>query len=146
MTPFLLNDAAGTMVGSFLGVIGALILAYAIFVVGMRINIRRFFYFTSILLVLLAGGLIGYGVHELAEYSEEVAFDLGWLGDYAYTLDIPSESPLHHKGVVGSVFAVMFGYTVRAEWIRVLIHLGYLAVALPLVVWAYRKDFQLERA
>jgi high-affinity iron transporter len=140
MTPFLLSDTAGTIVGALFGVASALAVAYAIFVAGMRINIRRFFYFTSILLVLLAGGLIGYGVHELVEYSDGVAFDLGWLGDYAYTLDIPSGHPLHHKGVVGSIFAVMFGYTVKAEWIRVLSHLGYLVVALPLVVLAYSKS------
>jgi len=33
----------------------------------------------------------------------------------------------------------MFGYTVNAEWARVIIHLSYLAVALPLVFWIYRK-------
>ncbi|MFQ6086483.1 MAG: FTR1 family protein [Candidatus Bathyarchaeia archaeon] len=140
LTPFLAEDAIGTLVGAFLGVIASLALAYAIFVVGMKINIRKFFYFTSILLVLLAGGLAGYGVHELAEYSGDVGVELGWLGEYTYVLDIPSDSPFHHKGVVGSILAVMFGYTVSAEWVRVIVHLTYLAIALPLVIWVYRKD------
>ncbi|UCB60707.1 MAG: FTR1 family protein, partial [Candidatus Bathyarchaeota archaeon] len=121
LTPFLVEDVAGTLVGAFLGVIASLALAYAIFVAGMKINIRRFFYFTSILLVLLAGGLVGYGVHELAEYSEDVGIELGWLGEHAYALDIPSDSLFHHKGAIGSIFAVMFGYTVSAEWIRVIV-------------------------
>lgn len=144
LTPFLLDDAVGTLVGAFLGVGASLVLAYAIFVVGMKINIRKFFYFTSILLVLLAGGLAGYGIHELAEYSEDSGIELGWLGEYAYNLDIPSESPFHHKGVVGSIFAVMFGYTVKAEWIRVAVHFTYLAIALPLVVWVYKKGVKRE--
>ena len=140
LTPFLLDDATGTLAGGFLGLVTALVLAYAIFVVGMKINIRRFFYFTSILLVLLAGGLAGYGVHELVGYSKDTGIELGWLGEYAFNLGIPSESPFHHKGMIGSVFAVMFGYTVKAEWIRVVVHLAYLTIALPLVVWVYKKE------
>jgi len=140
LTPFLLNDAVGTIVGAFLGVGASLVLAYAIFFVGMKINIRKFFYFTSILLVLLAGGLAGYGIHELAEYSNDSGIELGWLGEYAYNLDIPSESPFHHKGVIGSIFAVMFGYTVSAEWARVIVHVAYLIITLPLVIYVYRKD------
>ncbi len=137
LTPFLVDDAAGTFVGAFLGVVGSVILAYGVFVAGMKINIRKFFYFTSILLVLLAGGLAGYGVHELVEYTGSASW--GWLGQPAYSLAISSESAFHHKGVVGSVFAVMFGYTVEAEWARLLVHLAYLAIAVPLVLHVYRK-------
>jgi len=140
LTPFLLNDAIGTLAGAFLGIVASLALAYAIFIVGMNIRIRKFFYFTSILLVLLAGGLAGYGVHELVEYAEETGVKLDWLGEYAYALDIPEDDPLHHKGVIGSTFAVMFGYTVKAEWARVIVHLVYLAIVLPLVVLIYKKE------
>ncbi len=145
LTPFLVEDTWGTLVGASLGVVASLALAYAIFVVGMKINIRKFFYFTSILLVLLAGGLAGYGVHELAEYSEAVGIELGWFGQPAYVLDIPTDNSLHHKGVVGSILAVMFGYTVNAEWMRVIVHLAYLGVALPLVFWVYKKTVVEER-
>ncbi len=144
LTPFLVEDAVGTLIGAFLGVVASLALAYVVFVVGIKINIRKFFYFTSILLVLLAGGLAGYGVHELVEYSEKTGVELGWLGEYAYALDIPNDSPLHHKGVVGSILAVMFGYTVNAEWIRVIVHLAYLAIAFPLVIRVYRKPIDRE--
>jgi high-affinity iron transporter len=118
LTPFMLEDAIGTLIGTFLGITASLALAYTMFAVGMKINIRKFFYFTSILLTLLAGGLIGYGVHELVEYFEDSGVKLGWLGDHAYVLDISEGNWLHHKGVIGSIFAVMFGYTVSAEWAR----------------------------
>lgn len=121
------------------GVLTSLALAYAIFVVGTRINLRKFFYFTSILLVLLAGGLTGYGVHEVIEYSESTGVALGCPAGYAYVLDVPSDSLFHHNGAIGSIFAVMFGYTVKAEWARVIIHLTYLTIAIPLVVMVYRK-------
>jgi len=137
LAPFLVTDTIATVAGLFLGTLTSLALAYGMFVVGMKINIRRFFYFTSILLMLLAGGLAGYGVHELIEYTG--SSPLGWLGQYAYNLNIPEGNVLHHKGIVGSIFAVTFGYTVNAEWARVIVHLSYLAVAIPLVVWVYRK-------
>ena len=137
LTPFLVADALGTVVGLFLGTLTSLAFAYVVFVVGMKIDIRRFFYFTSILLILLAGGLAGYGMHELIEYTGSTSWS--WLGQLAYDLNIPSDSPLHHKGIVGSIFAVMFGYTTKAEWARVIVQLLYLAVALPFVVWVYEK-------
>lgn len=136
LAPFLLEDATSTLVGASLGILASSAFAYGIFVV----NMRKFFYFTSILLVLLAGGLTGYGVHELIEYSEEMGIELGWIGQPAYVLDIPVDNVLHHKGVIGSIFAVMFGYTAKAEWARLIAHLLYLAVTLPLVVRIYRKD------
>jgi hypothetical protein len=39
----------------------------------------------------------------------------------------------------------MFGYTVKAEWIRVIVHIAYLTIALPLVVWVYRKEIPRSR-
>jgi high-affinity iron transporter len=140
LTPFLVKDIMGTLIGASFGIVASLAFAYVIFIVGMNINIRKFFYFTSILLILLAGGLAGYGVHELVEYAEEIGIELGWLSNYAYNLNIPKDSLLHHKGIVGSIFAVMFGYSVSAEWIRIIVHLTYLVIALPLVVFIYEKQ------
>ena len=140
LTPFLGKDPIGTVTGTFLGLVASAAFAYVIFAVGMKINIRKFFYFTSILLVLLAGGLAGYGVHELIEYTKETIGEIGWLGSYAYVLDIPSESPFHHKGVIGSILAVMFGYAVKAEWARLIVHLVFLTISLPLVVFVYKTN------
>ena len=139
LMPFLVDNAGRTLIGAVLGMGSALILSFAIFTFGMRINLGKLFYYSSLLLILLAGGLFGYGVHELIEYWQLSGVQLGWLGDYAYVLNIPTDSIFHHKGAVGSIFAVMLGYTVKAEWARLIVHLAYLAVALPLVIRVYRK-------
>ncbi|MCK5617389.1 FTR1 family protein [Candidatus Pacearchaeota archaeon] len=143
LTPFLVNDAPGTIAGAILGILGGIVLSYFLFKVGMKINLNKFFYYSSILLILLAAGLAGYGTHELIEYGELTGGDMGWFGSTAYALDIAKDSVLHHKGAVGSIFAVMFGYTVKAEWGRVLVHLGYLFVVLPIVVIAYKRPEKL---
>jgi high-affinity iron transporter len=139
LTPFLSSDPQGTIVGALIGVAASVVLSYGIFVFGMGIDLRRFFYFTSVLLVLLAGGLAGYGTHELIEYAEFMRLDMGWFGERAYSLNIPSSSPLHHNGLLGSILAVMFGYTVSAEWGRLLVHFAYLMLVIPFVVKAYRR-------
>ena len=102
-------------------------------------NLRRFFYFTGILLVFLAGGLLGYGIHELIEFFNEIGVNLGWIAQPAFILPIPSGHPLHHKGLIGGVLATLFGYTVNPEWIRIISHVLYLVITLPLVVRTYQK-------
>jgi high-affinity iron transporter len=98
LIPFLVTDTIATLAGLLFGTLTSLALAYGIFLAGMKINIRRFFYFTSILLILLAGGLAGYGLHEIIEYTGPAPW--GWLGQYAYNLNIPKDHPLHHKNIV----------------------------------------------
>ncbi|MFQ5837278.1 MAG: FTR1 family protein [Thermoplasmata archaeon] len=144
LTPFLVQDSGATLLGATLGVGAGMTLAYGIFRFGLRLDLRKFFYFTSVLLILLAGGLLGYGIHELIEYGGLRGADFGWWGQLAYALPLASDSLFHHKGVIGSIFAVMFGYTVKAEWARVIAHLAYLVLALPLVILVYRKPEWIE--
>lgn len=146
LTPFLVQDAALTLLGAGLGLGAGIALAFAIFRVGLKLDIRRFFYFTSILLVLLAGGLLGYGVHELVEYAEDFGgASLGWWSSAAFNLGLTESDPLHNKGFIGSIFAVMFGYDTDPEWARVVAHAAYLAVALPLVILIYRRPEALAQ-
>ncbi|MDZ4246707.1 MAG: FTR1 family protein, partial [Dehalococcoidia bacterium] len=139
LMPFLVSNTGATLIGAVLGVGSAIVLSLAIYVFGMKINLGKFFYYSSLLLILLAAGLFGYGLHELIEYFELSGMELGWLAQPAYVLNIAGDSIFHHKGAVGSIFAVMFGYTVKAEWARVIVHLAYLVVALPLVIRVYHK-------
>jgi high-affinity iron transporter len=145
LTPLGGEEPVGTIAGAAIGIGAAMAFSYALLRTGARMDLRRFFYITSVLLVLLAGGLAGYGVHELIEHQEEVGADVGWFGSTAYDLGIPSSSPLHHKGIIGSVPAVMFGYAASMEWGRVIVHLAYLAVFLPLTVALYTRPGLVDR-
>jgi len=140
LTPFLIKDKVSTLVGLSVGIVTALGFSYSVFIIGAKIDIHKFFYFTSILLILLAGGLAGYGVHELLEYYEEIGINVGWLGKTAYALNIPKENPLHHNNIIGSIFAVLSGYTVKAEWARVITHLAYLTLAFTFLYKAFKKQ------
>ncbi|MBS7610474.1 FTR1 family protein [Candidatus Bathyarchaeota archaeon] len=140
LTPFLQNDVEVTIIGVAIGIISAIILCYGIFLASMKINLRKFFYFTSLLLIFIAGGFVGYGIHELIEYFELIGANIGWLAEPAYDLNIPEENIMHHKNIIGSVLAVMFGYTVSAERARIIVHLLYLLIAFPSVILVYSSD------
>lgn len=140
LTPFFGLDLLGTAIGVVLGTAFGLGLAYGVFRVGLKLDLRKFFYFTSLLLVLVAAGLLGYGVHELIEYGDETgAYGLGWWATRAYDLGIPSGDLFHHDGAIGSVFKVLFGYAVAPEWARLIAHTAYLVVVVPLIVIVYQK-------
>jgi high-affinity iron transporter len=137
LTPFSVSDLSGTILGLLLGLASGIILSSVIFIFGVKIELKRFFYFTSILLILLAAGLLGYGVHELMEYNEAVGNDGTLFSATAFDLGISSDSIFHHKGAVGSIFAVMFGYSVKMEWGRVVAHAAYLAFFMPVTLLIY---------
>lgn len=148
LTPFFGQDVAGTLTGAAAGIIAGGALAYSVFRLGLKLDLRKFFYFTSVLLVLVAGGLLGLGVHEIVEYAEDVrGADFGWWGSAAFNLGLSGGNPdagippdlFHERGAIGAIFAVLVGYDGNPEWARVIAHLSYLAVALPLVLLAYRK-------
>jgi len=65
------TDAQQTVIGAVLGLFSAVLLGWALFATTIRLNLRRFFQVTSILLILFAGGLVAHGVHEFNE--------VGWI-------------------------------------------------------------------
>ena len=147
LTPFGVDDPAGTVGGFILGLISAGVLSLLIYRYGVKMDLGRFFKFSSILLIFLAAGLLGYGMHELFEYFEEIGTSVGWIGMTAFDLGIPGGSIFHHNGIIGSVFKVLLGYSSKMEWGRLLLHSAYLVVFLPIVSYAYsRRTSRFEKS
>lgn len=123
-------DAAGTLIGASAGAAVVLVIAALLIRGSYRLNVKKFFSYTSILLVVFAAGLSGYGIHELIEAGDRVGVDIGVLGDHAFDIN-PPQNPdgsypvLHERGAVGSILKALVGYDGNPEWLRVIAYLGY---------------------
>ena len=122
-----LNYASGiNFIGGALGVIAAIIVGYLFFVSTKKINMKKLFSVSSILLILFAAGLIAHGVHEFEEagiVSGIVAplFDINHI--------------LNEKGVFGSFLKGLFGYNGNPSLLEVMAYAAYLGV----IFYLYRR-------
>lgn len=119
-------NTLATIIGASLG-IGTVIILALIMMNGIRrLDIQRFFKYTSILLIIFAAGLLGFGTHELIEAGDELGMSLGLLGEPAFNINPDDVThPLHEKGAVGSIMSALVGYDGNPEWLRVITYLGY---------------------
>ncbi len=121
------------LIGALAGIITAIFLGYLIFIGSMKINLKRFFNITSILLILFAAGLIAHGVHELQEAKiiptvKEHVWDINpeLNPDESYPL-------LHEKGYIGSILKGLFGYNGNPSLIEILSYIFYIIIVI--ILW-----------
>jgi high-affinity iron transporter len=122
-----------SLIGALTGISAALFLGYAIFIGSMKINIKKFFNITSLILVLFAAGLVAHGVHELQE-AKIIPTVIEHLWDINPPVNPDGSYPLlHEKGYVGSILKGLFGYNGNPSLIEVLNYFVYLM--LVFVLW-----------
>jgi len=109
----------GQLLGGLLGLAVAIGLGYLVYQGGVHLNLRSFFRITGGLLIIVAAGLVAYGVHELQE-----AGLLPFLTDKAYDVSgtLPDDSG------PGAILRAIFGYQDGPSWLEVVAWGGYLAV------------------
>jgi len=122
------SSGAEVVVGGLAGLVVSAILGWLIYKGGNRMNLRRFFQVTGVLLILFAAGLVGKAFHEFRE-----ALDLhsGGLIDPAWTI----ESGLWAKGTFYDFMKGFFGWHKETEWIRLIAYFAYLVP----VMWLFLK-------
>ncbi len=130
LTTTFFQDAAGTILGVILGGVIVLVIANLLMKGTYRLDIKKFFGYSSILLIIFSAGLAGYGVHELIEAGENLGYDFGILGETPLDINPPLNPDgtyplLHEKGVIGSILKALVGYDGNPEWLRIIVYLGY---------------------
>jgi high-affinity iron transporter len=107
-----------SLIGGLLGVLSAILIGYLFFVGSRKINLKKFFSISSILLILVAAGLVAHGIHELQEAAVlPVAVEHLWN----------TNAVLNEEGLVGSFLKGLFGYNGNPSLLEVLFYAGYLA-------------------
>lgn len=138
LTALAVQDFAATLIGLVVGVGVVVGLSFLMMKGAYRLDLQRFFKYTSIILLIFAAGLFGYGVHEMIEAAEESGIEIGLLAAYAYDINPPDTANIfHEKGVVGSILKALVGYDGNPEWLRVIVYLGYWLVIGGYLVRSY---------
>lgn len=115
-----LNYASGiNFIGGTLGIIAAIVVGYLFFVSTRKINLKKLFNVSSILLILFAAGLVAHGVHEF----EEAGLVSGIVAPLFDINHILSE-----KGIVGSFLKGLFGYNGNPSLLEVIAWVSYFGV------------------
>jgi high-affinity iron transporter len=123
-------DAVLGTLGAILGILVAVVLAYLIYRGFVRIDLSRFFFWTGVVLIVVAAGVLAYGVGDLQEASVLP----GW-GAHAFSLGavIPTTS------WYGALLAGIFNFTPEPTWLQLIAWLAYLAVTLLLFLRVSRR-------
>ena len=103
LTTTFFQDATGTIIGAIVGAAIVLVLAVLLMRGTYQLDIKKFFGYTSIILIVFSAGLAGYGVHELIEAGENLGYDFGVLGEKPFNINPPVNPDgtypvLHEKG------------------------------------------------
>lgn len=120
--------------GTILGLASAIILGWLLFATTYRLNLRRFFLVTNILLLLFAAGLVAHGIHEFNE--------VGWIPALVDPVwDVSHILP--ENTFFGQLLTALFGYNANPSLSEVLFYLGYLLVVgiwiLPKPSWRFAR-------
>jgi high-affinity iron transporter len=110
-------------IGLFLGLGLAIALGYLIYRSSIKINLSKFFNYTGIALVVVAAGVLSYGIHEYQE--------LGWLPGVDFFLwDVTSV--IAKESLLGGVLAGTIGFDTTTSLLQFVFWAAYLAIVLSL--------------
>jgi len=108
-----------TLAGTILGVGTAALLGWTLFATTVRLDLRRFFQVTGILLILFAAGLVAHGVHEFNE--------VGWIPaiiEHIWDVNVI----LDENSLVGQLLRTLFGYNGNPSLTEMIAYFAYLVV------------------
>jgi len=117
------NNLTQTLAGTILGLGTAVLLGYTLFATTVRLDLRRFFQVTGLLLILFASGLVAHGVHEFNE-AGIIPPVIEHIWDVNAILD--------ENSVPGLLMKTLFGYNGNPSLTEMIAYFGYLAVILSL--------------
>lgn len=108
-----------TLAGTILGLGTAALLGWTLFATTVRLDLRRFFQVTGILLILFAAGLVAHGIHEFNE--------VGWIPVVVeHIWDV--NSIIDETSLGGQLLRTLFGYNGNPSLTEMIAYFAYLIV------------------
>ena len=116
-------DPLASAIGLVSGFATAIAVGYLIFKAAIRIDLSTFFTYTGIALIVVAAGVLAYGVHEFQE--------LGYLpGGESYVFDV--SALLGKETLIGAILAGTVGFDASTSWLQLGVYALYIVTVLRL--------------
>lgn len=124
------SSGSAPAIGAGLGIGLAAVIGYAIYALGVKLNLRSFFRWTGILILFVAAGLVANAVRSLHEaglwnHLQQSVYDLG--------------TALPADGALGAILSGFFGYQERAALGEAMAYLAFLIPMLALFLLGGRE-------
>ena len=118
------------LIGAALGILVAIVLGYLIYRGVLRINLTKFFTYTGVFLIIVAGGVLAYGVHDL----QEAGF-LPGLNSLAFNVSaiIPPDS------WYGTLLKGIFNFSPATTWLEAIAWVAYVIPVLTIFITTVRR-------
>ena len=108
-------------IGLILGLATAVLLGYLVYNRAIKLNLSKFFTITGVALIVVAAGVLSYGIHEFQEFGLIPGADA-----YAWN----TESWLAADSIVGTILSGTIGISTKISWVQLLFWAVYLTVTL----------------
>jgi high-affinity iron transporter len=121
---------ATPFIGAFSGFVVAAVLGYLIYRGAVKVNLGKFFTVTGYLLIVVAAGVLAYGVHDLQE-----ARFLPGLADKAFDISDSSAAtwnPQNPGGWMGTLLKGTINFQPDPTWLQAIVWVVYLVIVLSL--------------
>ena len=119
------TDSAGPLLGALAGLATSFVLGYLFYRGALKLNLRTFFAWTGVFLIVVAAGVLAYGIHDLQEAGilpglHNLAFDV--------SATIPPSS------VIGTVLKGIFNFSPATTWLELIAWVLYIVPVMTLFV------------
>jgi len=107
----------GPLIGALTGLATSFVIGWAIYRGALRLNLRVFFAWTGLFLIVVAAGVLAYGIHDLQEAGvlpgiDNLAFDV--------SATIPPAS------IVGTLLKGVLNFSPATTWLEAIAWIAYL--------------------
>ena len=123
------GNTTDPLVGALLGLAVAVVLGYLVTKGAVRLDLAKFFTWTAVLLIVVAAGVLSYGIHDLQE-----AGVLPGLNSLAF--DVSAQIP--PSSWYGTLLKGTINFSPATTWLEAFAWLAYMAAVLPLFLRTVR--------
>jgi len=125
------GSSVGPLVGAALGLLTAVVLGYLFYKGALKINLGKFFTWTGAILIVVAAGVLAYGVHDLQE-----AGILPGLNSLAFDVS----DTIAPGSWVGTLLKGTVNFSPETTWLQAVVWVLYVVITMTIFFRVIRRS------